>query len=110
MNAQPRRGRPTQAQALVIERRLRVAAVEAFVDSGFGGHDNGSRCRRGRDHEANAVREYADKAALFAAVIPQALADMPFLGVAIEVPDDNLTSALRHLVGQIIAVLLSQWR
>jgi len=50
--------------------------------------------------------KYADKQSLFAAVIPQALADMPFLGVAIEVPDGDLGDSLREIARQIIQRLV----
>ena len=102
MNAQPLRGRPTQAEALAIEQRLRKAATEAFVENGFDGTTMEAVATAAGITRRTLYAKYPDKQALFAAVIPQALADMPFLGVAIEVPDGDLNDALRQLAGQII--------
>ena len=97
MSAQPLRGRPTQAEALAIEQRLRKAATEAFVENGFDGTTMEAVATAAGITRRTLYAKYPDKQALFAAVIPQALADMPFLGVAIEVPDGDLNYALRQL-------------
>lgn len=106
VSTQPLRGRPTQAVALAIEHRLREAAIEAFVDNGFDGTTMEAVAAAAGITKRTLYAKYADKQALFAAVIPQALADMPFLGVAIEVPDGDLTNALCQLALQIIERLV----
>jgi AcrR family transcriptional regulator len=106
VSTQPLRGRPTQAEALAIERRLREAAIEAFVDNGFEGTTMEAVAVAAGITKRTLYAKYADKQALFAAVIPRALADMPFLGVAIEVPDGDLTNSLCQLARQIIERLV----
>lgn len=106
MSAQPLRGRPTQAEALAIEQRLREAATEAFVESGFDGTTMEAVASAAGITRRTLYAKYPDKQALFAAVIPQALADMPLLGVAIEVPTGDLNDALRRLARQIIERLV----
>ena len=106
VSTQPLRGRPTQAEALAIERRLREAAIEAFVDNGFEGTTMEAVAAAAGITKRTLYAKYADKEALFAAVIPRALADMPFLGVAIEVPDGDLTNSLCQLARQIIERLV----
>lgn len=106
VSTQPLRGRPTQAEALAIERRLREAAIEAFVDNGFEGTTMEAVAAAAGITKRTLYAKYADKQALFAAVIPRALADMPFLGVAIEVPDGDLTNSLCQLARQIIERLV----
>jgi len=106
VSPQPLRGRPTQAEALAIERRLREAAIEAFVDNGFEGTTMEAVAAAAGITKRTLYAKYADKQSLFAAVIPRALADMPFLGVAIEVPDGDLTNSLCQLARQIIERLV----
>jgi TetR/AcrR family transcriptional regulator, mexJK operon transcriptional repressor len=50
--------------------------------------------------------KYEDKQSLFAGVIPQALADMPFLGLAFAIPDGDLRNSLREMARQIIQRLV----
>ena len=106
VRTEPLRGRPTQAEALAIEDRLRKAAIEAFVDHGFDGTTMEAVAAAAGISKRTLYAKYADKHALFAAIIPQALADMPFLGVAIEVPDGDLNTSLRQIAGQIIRRLV----
>jgi TetR/AcrR family transcriptional repressor of mexJK operon len=106
VSTQPLRGRPTQAEARVIDRRLRAAAIEAFVDYGFEGTTMESVATAAGITRRTLYAKYADKHALFAAVIPQALAEMPFLEVALDVPDGDLETSLRQMAGQIIERLV----
>ncbi len=102
----PLRGRPTQAEALAIEQRIRQAAIEAFVDNGFDGTTMEAVAAAAGITKRTLYAKFSDKRALFAAVIPQALADMPFGGMAIEVPDGDLNHALCELSRQIIERLV----
>ena len=106
MRTQPLRGRPTQAEAVAIEYRLRQSAIEAFVDNGFEGTTMEAVAVAAGITKRTLYAKYADKQSLFAAVIPQALADMPFLGVAIDVPDGDLGDSLRKMAHQIILRLV----
>jgi AcrR family transcriptional regulator len=106
MSAQVLRGRPTQAEALAIEHRLRAAAIEAFVANGFDGTTMEAVAAAAGITKRTLYAKYADKQALFAGVIPQALADMPFLGVSFDVPDGDLRNALCQLASQIIERLV----
>jgi len=90
----------------VIEHRLRAAAIEAFVEYGFDGTTMESVATAAGITKRTLYAKYADKHALFAAVIPQALAEMPFLGVALEVPDGDLDRSLRQMARQIVERLV----
>jgi TetR/AcrR family transcriptional repressor of mexJK operon len=92
--------------ALAIEHRLREAALEAFVENGFEATTMEAVANAAGITRRTLYAKYADKQAMFAAVIPQALADMPFLGVAIEIPDGDLKSSLREMARQIIERLV----
>lgn len=100
------RGRPTRAGSEAIDRRLREGAVAAFVANGFDGTTMEAVAAAAGVTKRTLYAKYPDKQALFAAVIPQALADMPFQGVAFEVPDGDLEPALRGLARQIVARLI----
>jgi TetR/AcrR family transcriptional regulator, mexJK operon transcriptional repressor len=106
VRSQPLRGRPTQAEAAAIEHRLRQAAIEAFVDNGFEGTTMEAVAAAAGITKRTLYAKYADKQSLFAGVIPQALAEMPFLGVAFEIPDGDLGDSLRNIARQIVRRLL----
>ncbi len=106
VSTKPLRGRPTQTQALAIEQRIRAAAIEAFVDNGFEGTKMEAIAASAGITKRTLYAKYADKQSLFAAVIPQALANMPFHGVDIEVPLGDLKSSLRQMASQIIERLV----
>jgi TetR/AcrR family transcriptional repressor of mexJK operon len=105
VSTQPLRGRPTQAEALAIEQRLREAAIESFVENGFDGTTMEAVAAGAGITKRTLYAKYPDKQALFAAVIPQALADMAFVGL-IEVSDGDLNNALHEMARQIIERLL----
>ena len=106
MEQQPRRGRPTRVESEAIERRLREAAVAAFVANGFDGTTMQAVAAAAGVTKRTLYAKYPDKRALFAAVIPRALADMPFRDADPEVLDGDLESALRVLAHQIVARLV----
>jgi AcrR family transcriptional regulator len=76
------------------------------VDNGFDGTTMEAVAAAAGITKRTLYAKYADKQALFAATIPQALADMPFRGVAIEVPDADLATSLRQIAGQIVQRLV----
>ncbi len=106
MRTHPLRGRPTRAEAAAIERRLREAAVEAFVANGFDGTTMEAVASAAGVTKRTLYARFADKQALFAAVIPEALADMPFRGVDLDVPDGDVRDVLRAVARQIVARLV----
>lgn len=106
MSRPPLRGRPTRAQSEAIDRRLRDAAVEAFVAHGFEATTMEAVAAAAGVTKRTLYAKYPDKQALFAAVIPRALAAMPFHDVPPDPPDIDLASALRALAGQIVARLI----
>jgi TetR/AcrR family transcriptional regulator, mexJK operon transcriptional repressor len=106
VRTQPLRGRPTHAEAVAIDDRLRRSAIEAFVDNGFEGTTMEAVAVAAGISKRTLYAKYADKHSLFAAVIPQALADMPFIGVAIEVPNGDLGDSLREMAREIILRLV----
>lgn len=106
MSQQPLRGRPTRAESEAIERRLREAAVDAFVTNGFDGTTMEAVAAAAGVTKRTLYAKYPDKQTLFAAVIPRALAEMPFSGAAIDIPDGDIATALRCLGRQIVARLV----
>ncbi len=99
------RGRPTRAESEAIEQRLRVVAVAEFVANGFDGTKMEAVAAAAGVTKRTLYAKYPDKEALFAAVIPRALAEMPFQG-DFEVPEGDLETALRGLARQIVARLI----
>lgn len=106
MRQQPLRGRPTRVESEAIERRLREAAVDAFATNGFEATTMEAVAAAAGITKRTLYAKYPDKQALFASVIPQALADMPFHDLAIEVTDTDLATALRSLAEQILTRLV----
>jgi len=106
VRSQSLRGRPTQAEAVAIEHRLRQEAIEAFVENGFEGTTMEAVAAAAGITKRTLYAKYEDKQSLFAGVIPQALADMPFLGLAFAIPDGDLRNSLREMARQIIQRLV----
>jgi AcrR family transcriptional regulator len=106
VSEQPLRGRPTRAESQAIDRRLHEAAVEAFVTNGFDRTTMEAVAGAAGITKRTLYAKYPDKQTLFAAVIPRALAEMPFRGETIDVPPGDIATALRCLARQIIARLI----
>jgi AcrR family transcriptional regulator len=66
-------GRPTQAESAQLEDRLRKAAVETFLERGYDGTTMEAVAEAAGITKRTLYARYADKHALFAAVIPWAL-------------------------------------
>ncbi len=105
MSASPRRGRPTRLEAQAIEERIRDAAVDAFVTNGFDRTTMEAVATAAAVTKRTLYAKHADKEALFAAVIPQALADMPFRRIDPALPDGPLDQVLRQAAHEIISRL-----
>ena len=68
-----RRGRPTQAEAEALNLRVRQAAVDAFLESGYAGTSMDAIARAAGITRKTLYARYPDKHALFVDVIPWAL-------------------------------------
>jgi TetR/AcrR family transcriptional regulator, mexJK operon transcriptional repressor len=69
-----RRGRPTQAEAHALDLKIREAAVEVFLEFGYAGTSMDAIARAAGITRKTLYARYADKHAVFADVIPWALA------------------------------------
>jgi TetR/AcrR family transcriptional repressor of mexJK operon len=69
-----RRGRPTAAEAHALDLTIREAAVEAFLEFGYAGTSMDAIARGAGITRKTLYARYADKHAVFADVIPWALA------------------------------------
>jgi TetR/AcrR family transcriptional repressor of mexJK operon len=105
MKPQPLRGRPTRVESEAIERRIREVAIDAFATNGFEGTTMEAVAAGAGITKRTLYAKYPDKQALFAAVIPQALADMPFHDLELTATDTDLAAALRSLSDQILTRL-----
>jgi AcrR family transcriptional regulator len=84
-----RRGRPTHAEAKELDLAIREAAVAAFVENGYAGTSMEAIARAANITKRTLYARYADKRAVFAEVIPWALARSEHDGsVAVEATDD----------------------
>lgn len=100
-----RKGRPTLAEAVEIDRRIQEAAVDAFLTHGFDGTTMDAVAAAAGVTRRTLYARYRDKEALFVAAVPLALATS-LSGVPLEVPDGSLDEVLRSLAHQIIARLI----
>jgi AcrR family transcriptional regulator len=92
-----RRGRPTQAEAKQLDLAVREAAVATFVEMGYAGASMEAIARAAGITKRSLYARYPDKRAVFADVIPWALArytDDESLG---EFDDDDIETALLAL-------------
>ncbi len=103
---EPRRGRPTRAEAEAIDERLRGAAIEAFVTKGFDGATMEAIAITAAVTKRTLYARYPDKQALFAAVVPRALADMPFPRLDFDLPDGDLATVLRSSAHEMVDRLI----
>jgi AcrR family transcriptional regulator len=69
-----RTGRPTRAEAAELEERLRHAAVETFLEHGYDAATMEAVARAAGITKRTLYARYPDKRALFAGVVPWALA------------------------------------
>jgi TetR/AcrR family transcriptional regulator, mexJK operon transcriptional repressor len=100
-----RSGRPTRAEAVEIDRRIQAVAVESFVSNGFDGTTMEAVAAAAGVTRRTLYARFPDKEALFAAVVPLALATS-VSGVELEVAEGPLEDVLRSLARQIIARLV----
>jgi len=89
-----RRGRPTQAEAKQLDLAVREAAVATFVEMGYAGATMEAIARAAGITRRALYARYADKRALFADVIPWALARYTDDGSLQQIDHDDLEAAL----------------
>jgi AcrR family transcriptional regulator len=100
------RGRPTRDQAVVLEGRVRDAALDLFLEHGFDGTTMDAVAEAAGVTKRTLYAKYADKQALFTAVVVPALASMAWSG-DVELPDDlPLKEALRRVAWNVVVNLL----
>jgi TetR/AcrR family transcriptional repressor of mexJK operon len=92
-----RRGRPTQAEAKKLDLAVREAAVETFVEMGYAGASMEAIARAAGITKRSLYARYADKRAVFADVIPWALARYTDDGALEDVDDEDVETALLAL-------------
>jgi TetR/AcrR family transcriptional repressor of mexJK operon len=92
-----RRGRPTQAEAKKLDLAVREAAVATFVEMGYAGASMEAIARAAGITKRSLYARYADKRAVFADVIPWALARYTDDGVPEDVDDEDVETALLAL-------------
>lgn len=94
-----RRGRPTQAEAKKLDLAVREAAVATFVEMGYAGASMEAIAKAAGITRRSLYTRYADKRALFAGVIPWALARF--------VEDESIAEAHGDNLDDLKAALLA---
>ena len=89
-----RRGRPTQAEAKALDQTVREAAVATFLEFGYSGATMESIARAAGITKRSLYARYADKRAVFADVIPWALARYTGDEPVDQFQNENLETAL----------------
>ena len=89
-----RRGRPTQAEAKLLDLAVREAAVAVFLEMGYAGASMEAIARAAGITKRSLYARYPDKRAVFADVIPWALARYTDDGSIDEIDEDDLETAL----------------
>jgi TetR/AcrR family transcriptional regulator, mexJK operon transcriptional repressor len=92
-----RRGRPTQEEAKQLDLAVREAAVATFVEMGYAGASMEAIARAAGITKRSLYARYADKRAVFADVIPWALARYTEAPVSADVADQDVEAALIDL-------------
>jgi TetR/AcrR family transcriptional regulator, mexJK operon transcriptional repressor len=92
-----RRGRPTQEEARKLDLAVREAAVATFVEMGYAGASMEAIARAAGITKRSLYARYADKRAVFADVIPWALARYTDAPVPADIGDDDVETALISL-------------
>lgn len=85
-----RRGRPTQAEAKQLDLAVREAAVATFLEMGYAGASMEAIAKAAGVTRRSLYMRYADKRALFAGVIPWALARFVADDSVVVKPGDDL--------------------
>lgn len=92
-----RRGRPTQAEAKVLDHTIRQAAVSTFLEFGYDGTSMDAIARTAGITRRSLYARYADKRAVFVDVIPWALTRYVDSESIDDIDGDDLATALTSL-------------
>jgi AcrR family transcriptional regulator len=92
-----RRGRPTQAEAKVLDHTIRQAAVATFLEFGYDGTSMDAIARTAGITRRSLYARYADKRAVFVDVIPWALTRFVDSESIDDIDGDDLAAALTSL-------------
>jgi TetR/AcrR family transcriptional repressor of mexJK operon len=113
VTAARRPGRPRRSEADAIDERVRASALRCFLASGFDGTTMEAVAATAGVSKRTLYAKFPNKRALFAAVVPDALARMPFSGDDLDPgsdprsdPDGDLEAALRSLGRRIVSRLV----
>jgi AcrR family transcriptional regulator len=87
-------GRPTQAQSADIEERLREAAIDVFLDSGFEGAKMEAIAQAAGITKRTLYARYSDKSALFSDIVVWAAARFHVSQVPEEITEWDLSKGL----------------
>lgn len=98
-----RNGRPTREESEALERRLLAVALEVFLDHGYDATTMEAIADAADITKRTLYAKFPDKRALFLAVVPPALADMPHVDEVLDVPDNDLEAALRAIAHGVVA-------
>jgi TetR/AcrR family transcriptional regulator, mexJK operon transcriptional repressor len=102
-----RRGRPTHDEARQLDLRVREAAVQTFLEHGYGGASMESIAKAAGITRKSLYARYADKRAIFIDVIPWALARVTDDGAAEFAVTDDLEADLiafgRMAIRQVVS-------
>ena len=104
MPTQNRRpGRPTQAEAERLGEQLREAAVEVFLEHGYGGASMEAIARAAGITKQTLYSRYSDKRAVFAEVIPWAMSRHDHRAVVESVDGHDLRESLTLIAREALA-------
>ena len=103
-SSKARRGRPPASEAGLVEERVLDAATGLFLELGFGRTTLDKVSERSGAGKSALYGRYADKAALFAAVVERSIHQM-FAGLAPMTSGGDIADRLRH-VGMELAYSL----
>lgn len=104
VSQRPLRGRPTREEGARLEERLREAALDAFVAGGFDGTTMEAVAAAAGTTKRTLYAKYPDKRALFAEVVPWALAQIPLHEVVLD-DDTDLEGSLRAIGAAVLAAV-----
>lgn len=101
----PRRGRPSAEDRGLVDERVLDAATALFLEQGFGRTTLDQVSERSRTGKSTLYGRYANKEALFAAVVTRSI-DAMFDDLKAAPSDGDVQSRLRHLGRELARVML----
>jgi TetR/AcrR family transcriptional regulator, mexJK operon transcriptional repressor len=102
-----RGGRPSRAGSLQLRHRILEVATEFFLSEGYGSTTIEAVAARAGISKRTLYHRFEDKAALFAAVVHEIIAQIRPAAGALPVEGASLRDVLRHLAGMILHAALA---